>query len=109
MIYRIAELADWQRAKDIGFFASADLALEGFIHCSEKHQVLLTAGRYFKGRAHMLVLEIDDTTLGESLKREDFTGRGEKFPHIYAPIPLASIKRTLDIVETASGFKFESE
>ena len=40
MIYRIAEAADWAQAQQTGAFTSADLRLEGFIHCSEKHQVL---------------------------------------------------------------------
>lgn len=46
VLYRIAEPADWQRAQETGFFASPDLAAEGFIHCSEHHQVLETAQRY---------------------------------------------------------------
>jgi uncharacterized protein (DUF952 family) len=104
MIYRITDATDWQRAQGTGFFASADLAAEGFIHCSEKYQVTATAGRYFKGRSDLLVLEIDDVALGETLKREDTTGRGEKFPHVYSAIPLNAIKRTWRLVETADGF-----
>jgi uncharacterized protein (DUF952 family) len=104
MIYRITDATDWQRAQDTGFFASADLAAEGFLHCSEKHQVTTTAGRYFKGRSDLLVLEIDDAALGETLKREDTTGRSEKFPHVYSAIPLNAIKRALRLVEMADGF-----
>jgi uncharacterized protein (DUF952 family) len=106
MIYRITDAADWQHAQDTGFFASLDLNIEGFIHCSEHHQVLLTAGRYFKGRGQLLVLEIDDAVLGASLKREEAIGRSEKFPHVYAPIPLAAVTRTLELVETVAGFVY---
>jgi uncharacterized protein (DUF952 family) len=104
MIYRITDATDWQRAQDTGFFASADLKAEGFIHCSEKHQVIGTAGRYFKGRGDLMLLEIDDAALGETLKREDTTGRGEKFPHVYSAIPLSAIKRTLRLAEMADGY-----
>lgn len=34
MIYRIAEATDWSVAQRQGFFASSDLAAEGFIHFS---------------------------------------------------------------------------
>ena len=50
MLYRLAEPADWQHAQQTGFFISADLAAEGFIHSSEQHQVLETARRYYAGR-----------------------------------------------------------
>jgi len=43
MIYRIAESEEWLSTLRCGQFASADLAQEGFIHCSEKQQILRTA------------------------------------------------------------------
>jgi uncharacterized protein (DUF952 family) len=90
MIYRIAEQADWIRAEEVGEFASADLAIEGFIHCSEHHQVARTAEKYYRGKSALLLLEIDETMLGSALRRENLTGSGN-FPHVYAPIPLAAI------------------
>ena len=105
MIYRIAELADWIRAQKTGLFASADLSLEGFIHCSERHQLARTAGKYYAGKSALMLLEIDDSVLGASLVREDLTGSGV-FPHSYAPIPLASIVRHFDFAVAANG-RFE--
>jgi uncharacterized protein (DUF952 family) len=104
MIYRIAEASDWARAKKMGEFASADLALEGFIHCSDKHQILRTAAKYYVGKKSLVLLEIDETKIINNLKREDSTGRGEMFPHIYAPIPLTAITRHLNFVETDGVF-----
>jgi uncharacterized protein (DUF952 family) len=104
MIYRITDAADWRRAQQSGFFQSADLEAEGFIHCSEKHQVVGTASRYFKGRGDLMVLAIDDAALGATLKREDTTGRGEKFPHVYAAIPLGAIKQVIELAWTSEGF-----
>jgi uncharacterized protein (DUF952 family) len=104
MIYRIAESADWQNAIDTGFFASADLAQEGFIHCSEKHQILRTATKYYTGKNNLKLIEIDDSKIAAHIKREDSTGRGEKFPHAYSPIPLTAIKRDFDFVALSAGF-----
>jgi uncharacterized protein (DUF952 family) len=103
MIYRIAEAADWQAALVCGVFASADLALEGFIHCSEREQVLRSAQKYYAGRRDLQLLEIDEAKLGDALRREDLPGRVERFPHVYAPIPLAAIVRHMDFSPTADG------
>jgi uncharacterized protein (DUF952 family) len=104
MIYRIAEASDWARAQKTGEFASADLTAEGFIHCSEQHQILRTAAKYYAGKKSLVLLEIDETSIIDNLKREDSTGRGEIFPHIYAPIPLTAITRHFDFMETDSVF-----
>ena len=102
MIYRIAEASDWHRAQQAGAFASADLAAEGFIHCSEHHQVSRTAQKYYARKSGLLLLEIDDSVLGEVLVREDLTGSGI-FPHIYGPIPLRAIVRHFDFAVDADG------
>lgn len=102
MIYRIAERDDWIRAQSTGAFASADLRAEGFIHCSEQHQVSRTAKKYYAGKTALVLLEIDDGVLGAALVREDLTGSG-LFPHSYAPIPLVAIVRHFDFAVAADG------
>ena len=102
MIYRIAELADWSRAQSTGAFASTDLSLEGFIHCSEQHQVARTARKYYAGKSALMLLEVDENMLGAALVREDLTGSG-MFPHSYAPIPLVAIVRHFDFAVAADG------
>jgi uncharacterized protein (DUF952 family) len=104
MIYRIAEAADWARAQQTGQFASADLQLEGFIHCSEQHQILRTAAKHYARKKALVLLEIDETKILDHLKREDSFSRGEMFPHVYAPIPLAAITRHVDFMETNGIF-----
>ena len=102
MIYRIAEQADWQLAQRDGAFASADLAAEGFIHCSEHHQVARTAKKYYAGKTALILLEIDENMLGPTLVREDLSSSGI-FPHVYAPIPLAAIIRHFDFAVARDG------
>jgi uncharacterized protein (DUF952 family) len=101
MIYRIAEQNDWRNAQREGVFASADLSAEGFIHCSEHHQVARTARKYYAGKSALLLLEIDEGLLGAMLVREDLTGSGV-FPHAYGAIPLPAIVRHLDF-DAATG------
>lgn len=97
MLYRIAEPADWQKSQETGFFASADLAAEGFIHSSEAHQILETARRYYAGRADLVLLEWDETALataGVRVEREWVESRQQHFAHVFGPVPLAVVRRT---------------
>lgn len=105
-LYRIAERADWQQAQQTGFFASADLQAEGFIHCSERHQVVETARRYYRGRPGLLLLELDEaavTAAGVLVKREWAESRGQLFAHVFGPIPLAAVRRVLDFTPDEHG------
>jgi uncharacterized protein (DUF952 family) len=103
MFYRIAESDDWLRARETGRFASADLAVEGFIHGSELSQVLRTANKYYRGKHGLVLLEIDEALLGFPVVREDLSGSGALFPHCYAPIPLTAIVRHFSFDESAAG------
>ncbi len=103
MIYRIAESEDWLQCLRNRQFTSADLSLEGFIHCSEKQQILHTAAKYYAGKTDLVLLEIDDILMGANLRREDLTGRGEYYPHVYAPIPIAAIQRHFDFLMDGMG------
>ncbi len=103
MIYRIAAREDWLQCLRNGEFASADLLLEGFIHCSDKHQILRTAAKYYAGKTGLVLLEIDDILLAADVRREDLTGQGENFPHVYAPIPIAAIQPHFDFLKDATG------
>jgi uncharacterized protein (DUF952 family) len=105
-LYRIAERADWQRAQQTGFFASADLQLEGFIHCSERQQVLATARRYYAGRPDLLLLALNEAALtaaGVLVKREWVPARQQHFAHVFGPIPLAAVTQVLDFTPNEKG------
>ena len=96
MLYRIAQPADWQQAQDTGFFASADLTAEGFIHASELAQVLETARLYYRNSPDAVLLEVPEKSLaaaGVRVEREWAAGRQAWFPHVFGRIPLASISR----------------
>ncbi|UOQ71680.1 DUF952 domain-containing protein [Hymenobacter cellulosilyticus] len=105
-IYRLAEAADWEQAQQTGFFASADLAAEGFIHASDQEQVLATAARYYAGRQDIVLLQIDENQLraaGVRVEREWVAARGEAFAHVFGRIPRAVITRAWELMPTVSG------
>lgn len=96
MLYRIARPADWATARRTGFFASPDLAAEGFIHASELNQVLETARRHYQNSPEAVLLEIDEFALrgaGVRVEREWAESRQAYFPHVFAPIPVGAVVR----------------
>ena len=106
MLYRIAEPADWHHAQQTGFFASADLAAEGFIHASEAHQILETARRYYPGRADLILLEWDEAALaaaGVRVEREWVPSRQQHFAHVFGAVPLAAVRREWPFGADAGG------
>jgi uncharacterized protein (DUF952 family) len=109
MIYRISGKHDWESALSTGNFASADLAVEGFIHCSARHQILRTANKYYRGETELVLLEIDELQLGSSVKFEDIGGAGDKFPHVYSAILVSAITRQFSLVESVDGFALPEE
>src|SRR4029453_5728004 len=95
MIYRIAETQDWEAAQASGYFASADLAAEGFIHCCTAQQVTAVANRYYQGQEALVLLEIYETQIPVPPKWEDLTNAGELFPHVFGRISRAAFVRCL--------------
>jgi uncharacterized protein (DUF952 family) len=102
MIYRLTSAAEWVAAQVSGEFRSADLAAEGFIHCSEREQILRTANKYFAEESELTLLLIDEPQLGDTLVREDLTGGGT-FPHVYAPIPIVAVVAAYGMYKDARG------
>jgi len=66
-------------------YRTDSLATEGFIHCSQVHQVAESANRFYANAVDLLVLEVEPAGLTSSLKYEA-AGSGELFPHVYGPI-----------------------
>ncbi len=106
MLYRISQPEDWQRARETGFFASADLAAEGFIHASELEQVLETARLYYANSPGALLLELDEealTAAGVRVESEWAAGRQAYFPHLFGPVPLGAVRRSWPLPVAADG------
>jgi len=68
LIYKIISKALWQEAEKTGVFLGAPVDLaDGFIHFSTGAQVQETARRHFRGQDNLLLLSLDDHSLGDAL------------------------------------------
>ena len=90
-IYKILPRTEWTAAQAAGVFtgSAVDLA-DGYIHFSTAAQAAETARRHFAGQADLVVLAIEADDLGEALVWEPSRG-GDLFPHLYGPLPVASV------------------
>lgn len=91
MIFHIAQEVDWQAAKNLGKYQASSLTTEGFIHCSDQHQVLEVAHRLFQNRKDLVLLEINPQLLDMEVRYENCEGGEEQYPHIYGAIPLDAV------------------
>jgi uncharacterized protein (DUF952 family) len=102
-VYKIIRRMEWDDAQKTGLFTgSADDRRDGYIHLSSAHQVRTTYDKYFRSEGNLLLAAIPAERLGAQLKWEISRG-GEKFPHLYAPLPLTWISRVNAICHAADG------
>jgi uncharacterized protein (DUF952 family) len=90
VIYHIAARAEWERAQRAGAYQGDTLASEGFIHCSEAHQVVGVANAIFQGREDLVLLEIEPARLRPELRYEPDPA-GRMFPHVYGALNLDAV------------------
>lgn len=97
MIYKICSRELWQQAVDAGEFTGAEIDLaDGYIHFSAAHQVRETLAKHFSGRMDLVLIAVDEATLGPALKWEISRG-GDSFPHLYGVLTIASVGSVQDL------------
>ena len=102
VIYHILPKKDWEEAQRMGVYAPASMETEGFIHCSEVHQVVRVANAYYSGESELYLLCIAVDKVEPEIRFENPIEGGELFPHIYGPL-------TLDAVAAASPLDKDDE
>jgi uncharacterized protein (DUF952 family) len=91
-IYHLALAADWDEAAPVyrGSTLGRSLDEVGFVHASTAEQVKRIADLVYRGRSDVLLLKIDPDRLGVPVRYEEVEG-GERFPHVYGPVPRTAV------------------
>ena len=97
IIYHVTTAAEWKAAQEKGFYEAASLKAEGFIHCSEKHQVAGVLERYFTDQGDLVKLVIDTTKLTSRYVQEWSPSVRDTFPHIYGPINMDAVIEVITV------------
>lgn len=95
IIYHVTKVADWNAAKQKGYYEHPSLKDEGFIHCSQDHQVAGVLERYFGGQKDLVKLVIDTDKLTSKFVFDWSPSLTDTFPHIYGPI---NIDAVIDVI-----------
>jgi uncharacterized protein (DUF952 family) len=86
IIYHVTTITDWNAAKQQGFYEHPSLQAEGFIHCSQDHQIAGVLERYFAGKTDLVKLVIDTDKLTSKFVFDWSPSTADTFPHVYGPI-----------------------
>ncbi|MBC8168216.1 MAG: DUF952 domain-containing protein, partial [Synechococcus sp.] len=93
-LFHLALESDWQAALERGDYRVStrglSLAQVGFIHLSWQEQVQATFDRFYADAGAVLTLRIDPKLVSAPL-RADAIHTGVLFPHLYGPLPIASV------------------
>jgi uncharacterized protein (DUF952 family) len=97
-ILHIALPDDWADARVAGEYRVSTRGMtlddEGFIHCSHPGQIETVANRFFGDVAELVLLHIEPELLEAEVRVEPASDSGERFPHVYGPIPTAAVIAT---------------
>lgn len=91
MIYKIFRKDEWAQLQRDGETAGAPVDVtDGFVHFSTGAQVRETAARHFAGEDGLVLVSVNERTLGPALKWEPSRG-GALFPHLYRKLSTADV------------------
>lgn len=93
IIYKILTPAEWDAFQQSGHFTGSTLdKKDQFIHAAYNDQYPRLIKKYFKDVRTVVLVKIDATKLEKGiLKVETNKPGGEKYPHIYGPIPYTAV------------------
>lgn len=97
IIYHVTTASEWNAAKEKGFYESPSLKEEGFIHCSQEHQLSGVLERYFTGAKDLVKLVIDTEKLTSKLVYDWSPTVQDTFPHIYGVINLDAVVEIISL------------
>lgn len=103
-IYHITSRDSWSSAQKSGSYSAESLTNEGFIHCSKIDQILCVASTIYPDQFGLVILVIDLSKLKSDVRWEAGTDKAdENFPHIYGPLNLEAVVRTLNFEPGQNG------
>ena len=101
--YKLVDGREWQAARAEGVYRGSVLdRADGFIHLSTADQLPGTASKHYADRQDLRLVEVDLTTLADTLRWEPSRG-GALFPHIYGPLPITAVSQRRALGVDAAG------
>jgi len=112
LIYHITTRDASLLGRQTGLYRADSLAQAGFIHFSQKHQILGVANAFYSGQTDLVLLVVDPSRLQAELKYEapahplaspSAPGSENLFPHLYGPLNMDAVIAVVDFPPGADG------
>jgi len=89
LIFKVIPAAEWKAAQQASVYhGSAHDKQDGFLHFSTAAQLEETLRRHYANAGAIVIAAVNAAALGDILKFEYSSSRGENFPHLYGPLKL---------------------
>jgi glutathione S-transferase len=106
-IFHLTARSEWDAALDRGSYPWSTRGLPfdevGFVHCSTVEQVVGVATRFFADVDDLVLLEIESDRVDHEVVYEPAPPDGERFPHIYGPLPLEAVVTVHEVESDGAG------
>ena len=105
VVFHIVDVDEWSAGADSGDYAPKSLAVEGFIHLSQRHQIVHAANLFYRGQTSLCVLSIVASRLRSRLVYEPGSaGEDALFPHLYGPLNRDAVRAVSDFPCGPDGY-----
>ncbi len=102
-VYFLISEADYTARPEKSHITSPSLQTEGFMHCSDRSQVVGSANRHFIGTSNTLLLQLNEATLESPLRYDYSEKHKEYYPHIYGPINVSAVQKIFPMRHNTDG------
>jgi uncharacterized protein (DUF952 family) len=106
-LFHITERPVWEAAVTAGEYRSSTrgqtLDEVGFIHCSFAGQLRGVADLVYGDADDLVVLVIDRERLAAPVRDEEAEPGGERYPHIYGPVPIDAVTEVVTVHRDDQG------
>ncbi len=94
-VFHLTTAEVWAAAQEAGVYTTStrgrSLEQEGFVHCSEAHQVEGVRSSWFADVPDLVLLEVETDRLTSPWRTEQLDGADQPYPHVYGPLDLDAV------------------
>lgn len=111
MLFHIISKDDWRDAENGDVYAPPGFEVEGFIHLSQRSQILRPANLLYRDRDDLVLLVIDPERVENRVVFEPGShGESEHFPHLYGALNIDAVLSVVDFpCGEGGGFELPDE
>jgi uncharacterized protein (DUF952 family) len=96
-LHHVLTAAAWDAAQATGLYSPPALDRDGFLHCCTPAQLGFVLARHFAGATGLVVMTFETEGLPDALLWVKSEPDQDPFPHLYAPIPCAAVRRVVAV------------